>query len=213
MRNVGRLNSGRRRRLSMPSSRSLSRRPSPLLTIQLDNGAKRLPHSAAVRALTERAGVERRAVPLPVVGEELALEAGDVNANRALRLARSTLETQIERVVDRLVAEPCLAEPAGHRQAQDVRAPARGVLFVARRHVRRTHRAFERLATCAEPAAHLHGAGEAALRDIQRRWAPCASSTWRPKRKLAVRGGASTILPGLKMPCGSNVRLIVRNAS
>ena len=34
-----------------------------------------------------------------------------------------------------------------------------------------------------------------------------------PNRKLAVSGGASTIFPGLKMPFGSNVRLIVRNAS
>ena len=34
-----------------------------------------------------------------------------------------------------------------------------------------------------------------------------------PYRRFAVSGGASTILPGLKIPCGSNVRLTVRNAS
>ena len=53
----------------------------------------------------ERARRQRRAVTRPVVGEELALEARDVDADRALRLAGAALEAQIEHVVDALVAE------------------------------------------------------------------------------------------------------------
>ena len=34
-----------------------------------------------------------------------------------------------------------------------------------------------------------------------------------PKRRFAVSGGASTILPGFKIPSGSKARLISRNAS
>ena len=34
-----------------------------------------------------------------------------------------------------------------------------------------------------------------------------------PYRRLAVSGGASTILPGLRRPSGSKVRLMCRNAS
>src|SRR5690242_969621 len=34
-----------------------------------------------------------------------------------------------------------------------------------------------------------------------------------PNRRFEVSGGESTILRGLKMPCGSKVRLLSRNAS
>src|SRR5262249_10802337 len=46
-----------------------------------------------------RAGGQRRAVAAPVVGKKLALEARDVDADRALRLARAAFEAQIEHVV------------------------------------------------------------------------------------------------------------------
>ena len=59
------------------------------------------------------------------------------------------------------VAESRLAEPARHREAQHVRPPARGVRFIPRGHVRRTHRPVERLPARAEPAAHVHGAAHA----------------------------------------------------
>ena len=61
------------------------------------------------------------------------------------------------------VAQTGFAEPAGHREAQHVGAPARRVLLVARGHVRRAHGAVERLAARAEAAAHVHRAAHPAV--------------------------------------------------
>src|SRR5439155_20387239 len=55
--------------------------------------------------VTDRAHAERRAVAAPVVGEELALEARDVDADRTLRLACAALEAEIEHLVDAFIAE------------------------------------------------------------------------------------------------------------
>ena len=146
---------------------------------------------------------ERRAVPRPVVGEELALEPRHVHADRALGLAGAALEAEVEHLVHALVAEARLAEPAGHRQPQHVGAPARRVRLLARRHVRRAHRAVERLAARADAAAHLDGAAHAAvLGVVEERRRAAASGSRRRSAGCAVSGGASTILPGLKMPCG-----------
>ncbi len=94
-------------------------------------------------------------MPLPVAREELALEAPDVHADRALRFTRAAFEAEVQHVVDVAIAERRFAEPSGHRQTQRVRPAARRMFFVARRHVRRTHRAIQRLAADAEAAAHL----------------------------------------------------------
>ena len=42
---------------------------------------------------------------LPVVGEKLALEPGDVHADRAFSLARAALEAQVEHLADAFVAK------------------------------------------------------------------------------------------------------------
>src|SRR5688572_16668918 len=114
----------------------------------------------------ERACAQRRPVSRLIVGEELALEPGDVNADWALGLAGTAFETEVEHVADALVAKPRLVEPAGHHQAQRVRAPSRRVRLFPRRHIRRAHRPVERLAAGAEAAAHLHGATDATPRRV-----------------------------------------------
>ena len=62
------------------------------------------------------------AVAGPVVCEKLALEPRHVHADRAFRLARTTFETEVEHVVDAVIAKSCFADPSRHREAQDVRA-------------------------------------------------------------------------------------------
>ena len=147
----------------MPRSCSASARPGALLR---DGVRQRREGAAQPRQrprVAERARLEAGAVTLPVAGQELALEARHVHADRALGLARAALEAQVERVVDAAIVEPGVAETAGHRQAQDVGAAARGVLFVVGRHVRRAHRALDGLAAGADAAAHLDRAAEAAV--------------------------------------------------
>ena len=51
--------------------------------------------------VAEHARAQRRAVPAPVVGEELALEPRDVDADGALGLARPALEAQVEHLAAR----------------------------------------------------------------------------------------------------------------
>src|SRR5690349_19019977 len=96
--------------------------------------------------IAQQTGTERHAVTTPVIGEELALEARDVDPYGALGLAGATLETEVECFVYALIAEARLAKPTRHRQAQHIGAPACRVLLVAGRHVRGAHRALERLA-------------------------------------------------------------------
>src|SRR5215472_7038848 len=95
------------------------------------------------------------AVPSPVVGEELAFEAGHIDANGALGFAGAALEAEIEHAVGTFVAEPGLAEAAGHGETEHVGATARRIFFVSRRHVRGTHGAGEFFAAGAHAAAHF----------------------------------------------------------
>ena len=113
--------------------------------------------------VTDDARFQRHAVALPVAGEELTLETRDVDADGALGLAGAAFEAEVEHVVDIVIGETRLAEPPRHRQPQCVRAPARRVFLLPRRHIRRAHRPFERLAAGAEAAAHLDGASHAAV--------------------------------------------------
>src|SRR4030095_10596562 len=125
-----------------------------------DRGLMRVP---------EHARFHRCAVALPIVGEELALEPRDVDADGAFRFAGPALEAEIPRLVHTPITEAGLAQPAGDRQPQHVGAAARRMLLLARRHVRRAHGAFERLAAHAEAAAHLDGAGHAAGVEVEER--------------------------------------------
>jgi hypothetical protein len=150
-------------------------------------------------------------VTLPVVGEELALEARDVDADRTFGLARAAFETQIERVVHTAIAEAGFAE-----------RPAI---------VERSMLARPRVECCSSRVAMYDGhiVPSSVLRHAPR---PLHISTAPAKpptlevEKVAGFGAssaavtqvrrqrrASTILPGLNRPCGSNVRLIARNAS
>ena len=92
----------------------------------------------------------------------LALQARHVDVARALGLAGLALEAEVKRAVDFRGRDRVVAELAGEREAQNVRAPARGVLLVARRHVRRAHRAARCLAALSDAIAQLDRAGVAA---------------------------------------------------
>ena len=151
------------RRRSMPNSRSFSHRTGALCDTTFDTGANRLPQAERSVDVAEQVRARRGAMPAPVVGQELALEPCDVDADGAFRLAGAALEAQIEHRANALVAEPGLVDAAGHDQAQDVGAPARRVRFLARRHVRRAHGPVERLAACTQAAAHLDGARQPAV--------------------------------------------------
>ena len=113
--------------------------------------------------VADGAGTQRRAVPAPIIREKLTLEPRDVHANRTLGLARPALEAQVEHVVYLGIAEARVTQSPRHREAQHIGAATRGVLFLERRHVRRTHRPVEFLAARAEPAAHFNGARHPAV--------------------------------------------------
>src|SRR5262245_39033468 len=78
--------------------------------------------------VADRTRLQRRAVTAVVIGEKLALESRDVDADGAFGLARAALETEIEDLAHSFVAESRLSEPPGHRQPQHIRAAAGRVL-------------------------------------------------------------------------------------
>src|SRR5205814_7844304 len=90
----------------------------------------------------------------------------DLDSQGTLGYASTALEAEIEHAVDFVIAETGLAEPAGHRQPQNVGAAPRRMFFLARRHVGRAHRSVERLAAHAEAAAHFDRAAHAAVPGI-----------------------------------------------
>ena len=71
-----------------PSTVSPSQRPAALRASALESGATRLAHFDSVCDVPDRARAERHAVAAPVAGEELALEARDVDADRTLGSCR-----------------------------------------------------------------------------------------------------------------------------
>ena len=95
-----------------------------------------------------------------VVGEELDLHTRHVDAGRAFALAAFARDAEIERLLYRRVTFS--AELAGQREAQRVRAAAREMDLVARRAIRRAHRAGVELAAMTVVVAHLDGLVEAA---------------------------------------------------
>ena len=110
--------------------------------------------------MAERPRAQRHTVAIPIPGEELALVARHVDADRAFGLAGAALEAQIEHLVHAAVGQLGVAQHAVHRQPQGVGAAAGGVRLLARHHVRRAHRAFAALAAKADAAAHLHRPAE-----------------------------------------------------
>src|SRR5256885_12815204 len=95
-----------------------------------------------------------------VVGEELDLHARHVDTGRAFALAAFARDAEIERLLYRRVTFS--AELAGQREAQRVRAAASEMDLVARRAIRRAHRAGVELAAMTVVVAHLDGLVEAA---------------------------------------------------
>ena len=93
-----------------------------------------------------------------------SFEAGDVDVGRAFRFAGFAGEAEVHDALHLLVV-PCVHALAGFGEhlTQHVRARARGVLFVARRHVTGTHgTAHEvRFAAFADAVAFLGGAKDA----------------------------------------------------
>jgi hypothetical protein len=114
------------------------------------------------RRAAKRAGAQRHAVLVPVPGEELALVARHVDADRTLRFAGAALEAEIEHLVDRPIGQPGIAKASRHGEPEHVGPAARGVRLLACRHVRGAHHAAAGLATGADAAAHLHGPAEPA---------------------------------------------------
>src|SRR5437762_9415139 len=110
-----------------------------------------------------RTRAQRSAVPFPVISEKLTLESRDVDADGTLGFAGAALEAQRHDLFHALVAETCFVQPPSHREPQHVRASPRRMRLFFGRHIRRAHRAVERLATGAQAAAHLDGAAHAAV--------------------------------------------------
>ena len=211
--NVCDVHAGGRRRRSRPSSRSFSQRTGALRATAFESGANRLPQRDSPCTCPSMCARSGRAVATPVVGEKLALESRHVDAHGTFGLAGAALEAQIEHLPHPLVAEPRFAEPSRHRQPQHVRTSPRRVRLLPRRHVRRAHRPVA--ASCGTRRGRCTSRPRRAGRRARnsRRTSPAAAARYAgPYRRLAVSGGASTILPGLKMPCGSKVCLMCRNA-
>ena len=98
--NVVRAKAGGVRRRSMPSSCSFDPAAGALPRDEVRRAARtRLPPFRQPCDVADHARLQRRAVPLPVAGEELALEARDVDADRALGLAGAALEAEVEHLV------------------------------------------------------------------------------------------------------------------
>ena len=206
---------GGMRRRSRPSRRSFSQRTGPLRATHV---RERREPAAPTRQIDGRGRARARAAACRA-GASSRRRNSLFNRATSTPTGHSVLHARHSRhrsSTSRTPSSPRPASPssAGHRQPQRVRAPARRVRLLARRHERRAHRPVQRLAARAEAAAHLDRPGEAAVAPSSRRTSTgCGVRYAGPYRRLAVSGGASTILPGLKMPSGSNVRLICRNAS
>src|SRR5499433_2331898 len=114
--------------------------------------------------VAEDAIAQRQPIGLVIVVEELVLHLGHVHVGRTLRLAALALETQIHHFIEALAREVRGGDLAREHGAQRVGPPPRGVLLVARGHVRGAHGAFELLPAHAHAVAHLHRRREAALR-------------------------------------------------
>src|SRR5687767_9479736 len=123
-------------------------------------------------------------LPLVVVSEELGLVGGHVNADRAFRFAGFARETQVERMFD-LVTLPSRGDrlTTQHLEQQVRTTPGR-VLFIARDHVARAHRAGISLATLPDADTAQRRSCDAALHG---QWKE------RPNRRWLVSGPAQVL--------------------
>ena len=124
-------------------------------------GGRAEPVQRADRAEQPRA--QRHAVHVLVVRQELRLQRRHVDAQRALALARLALEAEVEDLVQPLVAHRRARVRLRQRLHERVRAPARRVLLLTRRHVGRAHHAAAGLAAGADALAAVGRRAHAAV--------------------------------------------------
>ena len=90
---------------------------------------------------THGVGADRSQASRVVVGEELGLVRGDVDIDRAVAFASLARHAEIERVLHRFIAPGRRNVFAGEHLEEQTRAAPRGMLFLARGHEARAHRA------------------------------------------------------------------------
>ena len=154
----------RQRPLRRDPHRALEQRPrarNPGRQVRQRRGRGAEPVERADRAEQPRA--PRHAVDVLVVREELGLQRGHVDAERALALARLALEAEVEDLVQALVAHRGARVGLRERLHERVGPAARGVLLLARGHVARAHHAAAGLAARADPLAAVGGAAHPAV--------------------------------------------------
>ena len=172
---------GARRR--SPAVRSSSARAPGSRGSRFDSGASAAPSRFSAPDRPERARAQRRAVDVLVVGEELALERRHVDLERALALARLALEAEVEDLVQALVAERGVRVGLRQRPHERVRAAARRVVLLARRHVRRAHDA--RCPSCGTGRCSCSGRPPCASRSAPSKWSVVTQRRGRRQRRVA----------------------------
>ena len=98
-----------------------------------------------------------------VVREKFRAVRRHIHRRRTLALASFARQAQVERVLDGRIGETLGQQIGGQSLEQDSRAPARRMDFLARRHVRRAHRARLGLAALPDSDAFERGACESAF--------------------------------------------------
>ena len=123
--------------------------------------------------VAQRASLQRRPMPFPIVRQKFALVPRHVHAHRTLRFARSAFQAQIHHLKNTFIAQSGFFQPSGHSQAQNISPPACGIPLIPRRHIGRAHRPGELLPASTNSAAHLHRASHAPiLRIVEKRTGP-----------------------------------------
>src|SRR5262249_55921904 len=98
-----------------------------------------------------------RAMKPAILVQEFSLNPRHIDACGALTFASLAFQAQVEHWVQRWIGEADWSELAGNCQPERIRPAAGGVLFLARRHIRRTHRAGKRFSASTDSAALLRG--------------------------------------------------------
>ena len=92
-------------------------------------------------------------MPAVIVRQELRFVGRHIDAGGAFALAAFAGQTQVQRVMYGAVGGAAVEKIAGQGFEQQMRPAARGMGFLARRHVRRAHRAAFEVAALADSDA------------------------------------------------------------
>src|ERR1700679_3440451 len=112
---------------------------------------------------SESVGMERAALALVVVRQELRFVGCEIDVCRALRFARLTGETQVERFLDLLVPPTAVDHFTLKHFEEHMGAAARTMLFFERHHVTGAHRTAVKLAAGPKSDASRRGIRERAV--------------------------------------------------